>query len=199
VGRSAARAFHARGVECIIVEKLPDRVPANFKAINGDASDIEVLREAGIEECPAVVLTTHDDDVNIYLSIYIRKLRPDVQIISRSTHERNVSTLHRAGADFVMSYASMGANTILNVLRRDNLLMLAEGLNVFRVNMPQSLQDSTLATSGIRSRTECNVVALVRNGDQTINPEPHAPLKDYSEIILIGTIEAEEKFYCSYH
>jgi hypothetical protein len=30
--------------------------------------------------------------------------------------ERNVSTLHRAGADFVMSYASIGANAKFNFL-----------------------------------------------------------------------------------
>lgn len=36
--------------------------------------------------------------------------------------ERNVATLHRAGADFVLSYASMGANTILNFLGRASVL-----------------------------------------------------------------------------
>ena len=51
---------------------------------------------------------TGNDDTNIYLTIYCRKLHPDIQIISRANRERNVSTLHRAGADFVASYASMG-------------------------------------------------------------------------------------------
>ena len=44
-------------------------------------------------------VTTNDDATNIYLTIYCRRLRPNMQIISRSTMERNVTTLHRAGAD----------------------------------------------------------------------------------------------------
>ena len=35
-----------------------------------------------------------------------------------------------------MSYASMGANAIFNLLRRADVLMLAEGLTVFRVKVP---------------------------------------------------------------
>ena len=84
----------------------------------------EVLKRAGIDEAPTTLVTTSDDAINIYLTIYCRRLRPDMQIISRATLERNVSTLHRAGADFVMSYASMGANTILNVLEKGDVVML---------------------------------------------------------------------------
>ena len=40
-------------------------------------------------ESPAVVITTHDDDVNVYLTLYCRRLRGDIQIISRATLERN--------------------------------------------------------------------------------------------------------------
>ena len=85
-------------------------------------------RRAGIDHAPAIVITPHDDDMNIYLTIYCRRLRPDIQIISRATRERNVSTLHRAGADFVLSYASMGATTIFNYLRRAGVVVIAEGL-----------------------------------------------------------------------
>ena len=93
-------------------------------------------------QSPSVVITPHDDDLNIYLTILCRKLRPDVQIISRATLDRNVSSLHRAGADIVASYASMGANAIFNLLQRSDVLMVAEGLSVFKVKMPASLKEA---------------------------------------------------------
>ena len=49
-----------------------------------------------------MVITTHDDDVNVYLAIYCRRLRPDIAIVARANLDRNVSTLYRAGADAVL-------------------------------------------------------------------------------------------------
>ena len=72
----------------------------------GDAADLNTLKKAGIGCAPSIIITTGDDDVNIYLTIYCRKLRADIQIISRAKHERNISKLHRAGADLVMSYTN---------------------------------------------------------------------------------------------
>ena len=59
--------------------------------IVGNAADLDVLKQAGIDEAPTVIVTTHDDDLNVYLTIYCRRLRPDIQIISRATEERNVA------------------------------------------------------------------------------------------------------------
>jgi voltage-gated potassium channel len=80
-----------------------------------------------------VVVTTHDDAMNIYLTLYCRRLRSDVQILGRTNLDRNVSTMHRAGADFVLSYAATGAIEAWNELHDDTTLLLAEGLVVFRV------------------------------------------------------------------
>jgi voltage-gated potassium channel len=122
------------------------------------------------------MVTTNDDATNIYLTIYCRRLRPDMQIISRATLERNVSTLHRAGADFVMSYASMGANAIYNVLEQGDVVMLAEGIDVFRFPVPEKLAGVALVDAGIRETTGCSVVAIEREGRTVINPEPDMPL-----------------------
>src|SRR5690606_13412996 len=122
------------------------------------------------------IVTTNDDPTNIYLTIYCRRLRPDMQIVSRSTLERNVQTLHRAGADFVMSYASMGANAIYNVLEQDDVVMLAEGLDVFRYPVPERLVGRPLAESRIRERTGCSVVAVEVGEEVMVNPPPDTAL-----------------------
>ena len=194
VGRATVRALQKRGVEYRIIEQLPERIADDGKYILGSAADLEVLEKAGIMKSPTAIITTHDDDTNIYLVIYCRRLRPDIQIISRATLERNVATLHRAGADFVMSYASMGANTIFNLLDRSDILMVAEGLDVFKVKLPTSLAGKTLANSGIRQKTGCNVVAIVGEKRMQFNLDPHLPLPENSDIILIGSVKAENRF-----
>ncbi len=198
VGRGTGRALQERGIDYRIVERVKNRVKDAEKVVLGNAAEYEVLKAAGIEKAPAVVVSTHDDDTNIYLTLYCRKLRPDIQIISRSTLERNVATLHRAGSDFVMSYASMGANTIFNYLKRGKTLLLAEGLDVFRVKVPADLTGKTIEETKLREETGCTVVA-VRNGSATqINPAPSLSMPLEGDLILIGNVESENQFLSRY-
>jgi Trk K+ transport system NAD-binding subunit len=202
VGRAAARALAKRGLKYVIIEELPDRIRNEKYYVQGSAARIEVLEKANIADASAVIVTTGNDDTNIYLTIYCRKLFPEVQIISRANRERNISTLHRAGADFVASYASMGANIIFNLLKHSDILMLAEGLNVFRIELPEHLEGKSLVESEIRQRTGCSVIAIQREvkGKDThiVHFSPSEILKSDDELVLIGTIESEEVFLKTY-
>ena len=198
VGRAAARTLADRGLSYRIVEQNPEVVGDTEEFVAGNAAELEVLKAAGIDDAPAVIITTHDDDINVYLTIYCRRLRPDIQIISRVALARNISTLHRAGADFVMSYASMGANAIFNFLKHGDAVALAEGLDVFKVEMPASLAGRTIVEAGIRRISGCTVVALEIHGATQIGPSPHRPLPRAANIILIGSAEGQEKFLRTY-
>ena len=76
--------------------------------------------------------------------------------------------------------------------------MIAEGLDVFRRNIPQDLVGKTIADSGIRARTGCTVVSLETNGETQIPPDPRIPLAEGAAMVLIGTVEAEERFLALY-
>lgn len=194
VGRGIAEAFDERGLDYRIIDKNSERIKDDDRYILGSAEDFNVLEKAGIEEAPCVLVTTHDDDMNIYLTIYARRLRPNIQIISRSTLQRNVNTLHRAGSDFVLSYATMGANAIFNILERNDIIIIAEGLNVFTVQTPTHLVGKLLKESSIRQDTGCNVLSIKADGEQIINPEPNLEIPAESELVLVGSNEDEKKF-----
>ena len=198
VGRATADALQKNNIDFRILEKIPERV-ARFgeKAIIGDASDLSILTKAGILEAiaPVVVVTSHDDETNVFLTIFFRKLRPDIEIISRAVLDQYVSTLHRAGADFVMSYASMGADIIFNFLKRSDILMIAEGLNIFNVKLPKDLIGKSLIEADIRKNTGCTVVAVKQNGDLNINPNPTKKLEEGVELLLISDADSEVKWF----
>jgi Trk K+ transport system NAD-binding subunit len=160
VGRATSRHLAAAGIEHKIVERASDRIPDWSLYVIGDATDPEILRSAGLEKATSVAMTTHDDDVNVYLTLYCRTARPDLQILSRATLEQNVSTLHRAGADFVLSYVPMEATAIFDIVRRGNLLLLTEGLEVFTVRVPAPLVGRPIAECRLREDTGCNVFAV---------------------------------------
>jgi len=198
VGRAVARHLRSMQIPSRIVEKQSDRIRDSADYVEGDAADIAVLKRAGIDDAPSVVVTTHDDDVNVYLTNYCRRLRADAQIIARARLDRNVSTLHRAGADFVLSYASTGANAIWNMLSADNTLQLAEGLDVFRVPVPRKLAGKPLTQARIREETGCTVVASVSDGTFEPNPDPSVALPDGGELVLVGDSESEHRFLSRY-
>lgn len=198
VGRATAKALLAMGIEYRIVERNPERIRNPGRYVLGDAAELEILEEAGIMQCSSVVITTHDDDVNVYLAIYCRRLRPDVQILVRANQDRNVSTLHRAGADFVTSYGSTGAGSMFNVLRRGSLLLVAEGLDMFRVPVPRSLVGRSLADCRFRQTTGCNVVAIEHDGEIDANPNPGRPLPEGGELIVVGNSESGQHWFAQY-
>ncbi len=198
VGRAAARALATRGINSCIVEKLRGRVPDELNSVIGDAADLGVLTESGLMDAPAVLITTHDDSLNIYLTIYCRCLRPDIQIISRSTLDRHTETLHRAGADFVLSYTSMGANNMFNLMKRSRIVTIAEGLEIFRTQVADSLAGQSILESGVREKTGCTIVAVRVDSGLKINPSADMVLEAGNELILVGSVESEQQFLARY-
>lgn len=194
VGRAIGRAFAAEGVGFAIVDQLPERQREGARYVIGDAADREVLEEAGLAEAGSILITTHDDNTNVYLTRYCRGLRPDARIVSRSRLDRNVSTLYRAGADAVLSYAGTGSAAIWNHFRGEETLLVAHGLNLFRTPIPKELAGKTLADSHVYRRTQCNVVAVESGGAIQGNPDAQTPLPSDGELVMIGTDVAEGKF-----
>lgn len=194
VGMSVARTLAERGVDYRVVEKKTLKNTDDPRIIQGSAADLDVLVLAGINETPSIIITTHDDDLNIFLTIYCRRLRPDAQIISRASLDRNINTLHRAGANLVMSFSSLFATTVLNLLNPEKLLMLSEGLNIFRSKPSQSIVGQALREQKIRHTTGCSIIAIKRGEEMLLNPNPNTVLAHDDELILIGTGQAEKSF-----
>jgi voltage-gated potassium channel len=198
VGRASAAALKRRGVEYRVVEQAEERVLDPETYIHGSAGDKSVLQLAGIESAQTVIITTGDDETNIYLTIFCRLLRPDIQVICRATLERNVAAMHRAGCDIALSYASLGANALFNLLHRVDLLMVAEGLDVFKVPVPGELAGKTLSEADFRQRTNCSVIGIDSDDKTTTNPGPDSVLPEGGEIVLIGTPQSETEFLKRY-
>ncbi len=194
VGRETGKSLEEMGIPYRFIETDERKAGMVPHCILGDASDKSVLERAGINKSPAVVITSHNDESNVYLTIYCRKLRPDIQIVTRAFIQRNVEPLHRAGADFVISQDHMGATSIFNLLRRAKILMVTEGLDVFSQKTPRSLINTTVKESKIRERTGCSIVAIRGLAGTVITPSPDDQFCKEGEIILIGDEAAEKAF-----
>ena len=198
VGLSAARYLKDKGTPFTIIDKEEPKgrewQEFSQNIVIGDAADLNFLKSTLFFEASAMLLTTHDDDINIFLTLYFRKLRPGVQIIVRANEERNVSMLHRAGADFVLSSATMASSMLFNNLNQGHLYTMVEGLYAIQVKIPPKMVGKSLVNLQFRSLTGCSVIAMIVDGRCVINHSPYEPMPENAEIIMVLTPDAEEKF-----
>lgn len=198
VGVAAVRALRKKGMAVHLVEKnerlrnrlagVPDRL------FLGDAADRAVIMEAGLAEAPSVLLTTNDDAINIYLAVYCRRLNPALRIVSRITHERNLEAIHRAGADFALSYTSLGVESVFALLASREMVLVGEGVEFFALDIPKSLAGRSLAQTQLGARTGLNVIAVETDEGFTANPPADHPLPLRGKLLALGSSEQRQRF-----
>ncbi|MGI5939740.1 MAG: potassium channel family protein [Thermoleophilia bacterium] len=195
VGSSAAAVLKQEGVPHVIIDR-EQTVPAGEPGfILGDATEQSVLEEAGITRAGALMVTTSDDGVNVFLTLAGRHRNPHIRIVARANRDENVAELYAAGADFVVSNSSVGANILANLIEGRQTVFLTEGVHIFWRSVPTPLYGRTLADSQVRSLTGATVVAI-QDGptDVTLDLHPDTVLREGSTLILVGTPESEELF-----
>ena len=198
VGRAAARKLQENDISVYLLEKdasvcdrcldLADRV------IIGDANDSKNLDLAGFQEARAVLLTGKDDAVNIYLAVYCRRLRPDIRIVSRITRNRNVSAVHRAGADFAFSDAALAAESTMSLIEGHDMVVLDHDIELFEVVVPRKLVNTRLAESNISSITGLVVVGLDDGEHIATAIDSSVSLQAGHKLVMLGTTEQRKVF-----
>lgn len=198
VGTAASRALRDKGLPVHLVERdasLGERLEGVAdRVFLGDAADREVLMAAGLAKAPSVLLTTNDDPTNIYLAVYCRRLNPELRIVSRITHERNLEAIHRAGADFVLSYSFLGVESVFSVLQGRELILLGVGMEFMALEIPRSLVGRSVAEAEVRARTGLNVVALQSGETTEPGPPPDLPLPSEGRLLAVGSRDERERF-----
>lgn len=197
VGRATLRALQARGLRAEVLEVNPALAeqlrPLAERVIIGDGANISVMMEADITNISNVILTTHDDGINIYLAVYCRKLNPSSRIISRVTHERNMEAIHRAGADFALSEIALGASAIMALYHEREAVFGGEQIDLFVEPVPGWLDGRTLAESGIGVRTGLTVIGIEMGEELIEAPGASTVLHVGAQLCLLGTTEQHQQ------
>ncbi|WP_300427072.1 3H domain-containing protein [Methanobacterium sp.] len=132
VGSAVHKELLKRNYKVIIVEKDPAIVEkelwddSNILAIPGDATDENVMREAGIERARGVIITTGDDVDNLFITLTAREIHPDIWIVTRASKKVNIKRLYRSGANQVISPESSGAEDIYFAAIQPTIMKITE-------------------------------------------------------------------------
>ena len=72
------------------------------------------MRTVGIVNASAVITATNNDAQDALAILTARQLNPDIMIVAAATQRENVAKLRRAGADRVISPATIGGRLLAN-------------------------------------------------------------------------------------
>lgn len=185
VGSVVARSLAAEGVTFVVLDNCEECVVSaraqGWLANQGDATDEEVLRAAGVERARGLVTALDTDADNTFVTLTARGLNPDLFIVARSSSEPSEAKLRKAGANRVMTPTVVGgrrlASMVLHPVVADYLDLVSHGGEVeFRleeldVGADSHARGKTIGDLRIRHTTGAFVMA-VRHPDGTLETHP---------------------------
>ena len=145
VGRAVTTALSNAGFEYATI----DLVERPIVDVVGDATEREVLREAGIMDAGTIVLALPDDMAAIFATFAIRELNPRIEIIARANEHENVSKLYRAGADYVLSLAAVSGRMLASIVLDEEILSPGTQLKPIRTTVPVLLANRPLMRTSV--------------------------------------------------
>jgi Trk K+ transport system NAD-binding subunit len=152
----------------------------------GDATEEEVLREAGIEGATAFVATVQDDDEAIMAVLVARELTTDTDVVARVNHTENEGKIRQAGADYVLSLPEISGRILAAEVLREEVISYDRQLKVVRID-GSVFAGSTRAQSV--SEAGLAVVAVERDGELLTDIPPDFDFRDGDSVLVAGKDE----------
>ncbi len=222
VGQHIARQLEKDRLHFVIIDTKEANIliakRLGYLGIHEDASKNGVIQNAGINKgAAAVICTTGNDVINVYITLTSRHLNPDIRIISRANNQENVKKLYQAGASNVIQPFEIAGmvvaeyigqpvafEAILGIIREESHVImealivkpgsLVEGISIARVDFEQR----KLMLLGIISANPMHQKHKnsypIKNQHFYFNPEPHFVLRDGDLMVVMGREYAIDYF-----
>ena len=190
VGSRITAALDEAGLAYTVV----DRTEMDGVDVVGDATEPETLQAAGIENARSVILAMPDDTTTEFVTLVVRDISPETEIIARVQEIESVQKMYRAGADYVLSLATVSGRMIAStILEDEDVLSLDQQVEVVRTVAPK-LVGQTIGDADVRSKTGCTVVGVERNGTVITDVGPEFGVETGDELIVAGTDDGVRQF-----
>jgi voltage-gated potassium channel len=167
--------------------------------VEGDPTEDEILRKAGIERAKGLFAATDDDNVNLVISLSAKRLNPKLRVVAFCFNLKNAEKMELAGADRVVSPTNIGGirmasemlrPTVTNfldfMLREDNKSSKIEEIMVSAEYHGKTMKEIDI--SGLRS----TMVMAIKNKDGWIF-KPGEDFYVYEGDVLIVMTTSEER------
>ncbi|MDR3488414.1 MAG: potassium channel protein [Bradyrhizobium sp.] len=210
IGQMLARELQAGKCDFVIIERGDGRMSAarelGFLSVQGDATDEDVLRLAGVARARALATVLPDDAANVFITLSARSLNRELTIIARGEVASTEGKLIQAGADRVVLPTRIGAERMAEILLYQDIAKLLSGIKAddldrlgrdlrrlgleIEVVAAAAGSQSVGATIGELEALAAGaflVVALDRqNGDVVLQPSADVAIHEGDGVAIVG-------------
>ncbi|MDS0260075.1 NAD-binding protein [Haloarcula sp. S1CR25-12] len=173
--------------EAAVPYTVLDRKANDGVDVVGDATEPDDLRAADVQNARTVILALSADTDTEFATLVIRDLNPEVEVIARAEETENVTKMYRAGADYVLSLATVSGRMLAStILENENVISMDQQVEIIRVDAGK-LAGTSLGDADVRSRTGCTVVVVERNGTVLTDLGPDVRVQYGDSLVIAGT------------
>lgn len=205
MGKRICKELSAKPLPFVVIDKNADVIAAlqrdGLMAVEGDATQDDVLTLAGIERAKGVVSVVNTDTENLYIVLTARGLNKDLYIVARAGDEGSEQKLMRAGANRVSSPYHIGGMQMAQALIRPavmdflDLATQSEHLDLqmeeLTVGKGSRFDGRTLCDCGLAEDRGLVLIAVKRkSGHLEFNPGPKVLLAEGDKLIVLGQPES---------
>ncbi len=204
-GQQAAEELRTFNKSLIVIENDHDLVIQNldqqFRFMEGDATNDEVLLNANIKSASALITTLPNDADNLFVVLSARSLNSNLKIISRASSESSEKKLRVAGANNVILPEKVGGNHMAVLVAQPDVVEFLEHLSI-RGSSPTNLEEivcsdlpsdvscKSIHEIGIRQKSGANIIGFkTPEGEFILNPSPETNVIPGSKLFVLGTTE----------
>jgi voltage-gated potassium channel len=184
-------------------QKIIDESNPNCFYIEGDATDEAILELAGIKHADGLIITAADPAASIFVALTARELNPNIYIVARSSSDKNIAKLIKAGANRTVNPYNAGGQRMANMVINKSVIDFLEtniGSNVPNlametIDLPNNcpLFNKSLHDLDFRKATGVTVLAVLREGDAILNPQPNFKILRGDKLLVFGTLDSLKK------
>jgi voltage-gated potassium channel len=203
-GRKACEELLRNNYTFVVIEGdaaekgLPALSKGSFSFVEGDATQDDVLKLAGITQAKAIITALPKDADNVYIALTAREFNPNITIIARATDESAVKKLYRAGANHVVMPDYIGGMHMAHHITQPEVIEFLEmlsGTGEVKLKMQEILykelknefKDKSIKELNIRKHTHVTVLGLKHaNKGFIINPNADLVLHEGDVLIVLG-------------
>jgi Kef-type K+ transport system membrane component KefB len=124
-GHEFISVFKALKKRFVVIDYNPEVIDTlerqKIPFLYGDATDIELLEEAGIDRSKLIISTITDHEVNLFLIRLLEKINPKAVVILHADNIDEAAQLYELGASYVVIPHYIGSEKIGSFIRKSGL------------------------------------------------------------------------------
>jgi trk system potassium uptake protein TrkA len=199
VGRSIAAELIDGRHQVMLIEREADQFePQTVEQADwvlGDACEVSILEESGIEQCDVVIAATGDDKANLVVSLLAKTEFAVRRVVARVNNPANEWLFTDAwGVDVAVSTPRMLAAMVEEAVSVGDLVRLMtfrqSNANLVELTLPAETPLAGKPVSELDLPRDAALVTILR-GDRVIVPQPEDPLEPGDELLFVATADVE--------